>query len=162
MFSTLNVLSAWFNVFSLLISRASRAFLLYMFYIIAIIVGWIQLNCPWRSMVYSVTPDDSHLCFMLSCWCSMQRVNTFFFDSPIYLPLHEQFNWYTPGWLLGSILGLFWHKMLCKFLRDVKVMSLFTFLNYFLIFGLILAGIWKGEEWDSRQIHRFYPSYLLL
>ena len=27
----------------------------------------------------------------------MQRVNTFFFDSPIYLPLHEQSNWVVKG-----------------------------------------------------------------
>ena len=34
---------------------------------------------------------------------------------------------------------LFWYRMLCKFLSDMKVMSLFTFLNYFLIFGPILG-----------------------
>ena len=61
----------------------------------------------------------------------------FFFDTLIYLPLHEQSDWYTPGWLLGSRFGLFWHRILCEFLPDVKVMSLFTFLNSFLIFGPI-------------------------
>ena len=129
--------SVSFNDFSLFISRASRTFLLYMFDITAIALGWIQLNCPCRSLVYSVAAVDSQLPFMLPCWCWMQRVNTFFFDSPLYLPLHEQSNWDTPGWLLGSSFGLFWHRMLCKFLPDVKVMSLFTFLNSFLIFGPI-------------------------
>ena len=61
----------------------------------------------------------------------------FFFDTLIYLPLHEQSDWYTPGWLLGSRFGLFWHRILCEFLPDVNVMSLFTFLNSFLIFGPI-------------------------
>ena len=74
-----------FNIFSLFISRASRTFLLYIFGITAIILGWIKLNCPWHSLVCSVAPDNSQLPFMLSCWCSMQRVNTFFFESPIYL-----------------------------------------------------------------------------
>ena len=104
-----------------------------------IVLGWIQLNCPWHSLVCSVAPDDSQLAFMLSCWYSTQRVNTFFFDSPIYLPLHEQSDWYTPGWLLGSSFDLFRYRMLCEFLPDVKVMSLFTFLNSFQIFGPILG-----------------------
>ena len=70
---------------------------------------WTQLNYPWLSFLCSVALDDSQLPFMLSCWCSMQPVNTFFFDWPIYLLLHEQLNWCTPGWLLGSSLGLSWH-----------------------------------------------------
>ena len=71
----------------------------------------------------------------------MQSVNIFFFDFPIYLLLYEQSNWYISGWLLGSSFGLFWHTMLCKFLADVKVMSLslFTFLNSFLIFDPMLG-----------------------
>ena len=97
--------------------------------------SWIV--CLWHSLVCSVAPDDSQLPFMLSCWCWMQLVSTFFFDSPIYLPLHEQSNWYTPGWLLGNSFGLFWHRMLCKFLPDV--MSLYTILNSFLIFDAILG-----------------------
>ena len=101
--------------------------LLYMFDIMAIVFMWIQLNWPWHSFVCSMAPDDSKLPFMLSCCCSIQRVNTFFFHSPIYLPLYEQSNWHTPGWLWGSSFGSFWHRMLCKFLPDVKVMSLFTF-----------------------------------
>ena len=69
-----------------------------------------KLNCPWHSLVCLVALNDSQLPFMLSCWCSMQRVNTFFFDSPIYLSLHgyRQYIWfrfakisviYAPGWL---------------------------------------------------------------
>ena len=96
--------------------------------------SWIDhgtLWCvQWRQMTLS---------YLLSCWCSMQRANTFLFDWPIYLPLYDQSNWYTAGWLLGSSFSLFWHRMLCKFLPDVKVMSLFTFLNSFLIFGPILG-----------------------
>ena len=65
-------------IFSLLISRASRTFLLNMFNITAIVLGWIQLNCPWHSLVWSVAQDDSQLPFMLSCWCSMQCINVFF------------------------------------------------------------------------------------
>ena len=143
LFSALNVLSVSINVFSLkyiFISHASCTFLLYIFDITAIVVGWIHLNCPWHSLVCSVVPNDYQLPFMLSFWCSMQSGNTFFFDSPIYLPLHEQCNWYTPGWLLGSSFGLFWHRMLCKFLPDVKVMFLFTFLNPFLHVGPILGN----------------------
>ena len=75
--------------------------------------------------------DDSQLPLMLSNWCSMQRVNTFFFDLPIYLPLHKQSNWYTLGWLVHNSFGLFWYRMLCKFFSGLKVMSLFTFLNFF-------------------------------
>ena len=62
-------------------SKASRTFLLCMF---AIVLGWIQLDYPWHSLVCSVAPDESQLPFMLSSWCSIQRVNTFFFDLPTY------------------------------------------------------------------------------
>ena len=102
----------FFNGFSLFISRASGTFLLNMF---DIVLGWIQLNWLLHSLVCSVAPDDSQLLFVLSCRCSMQLVNTFFFDLLIYLPLHEQSNWYTPGWLLSGSFGLFWHRMLYKF-----------------------------------------------
>ena len=122
-----------FNVFSLLISRASRTFFLYMFDITGIVLGWIQLSCPWHSLVCSIAPDDSQLLFMLSCWCSIHHVNTIFFDSLMYVPLHEQSNWYTSWWLLGSSFGLFWQRMPCKLLLDLKVISLLTFLNSFLI-----------------------------
>ena len=119
--SVWNISSVAFNVFSLFISRASPTFLSYMFEIRVIVLGWIQLNCPWSSLMCLVAPDDSELPFMLSCWCSMQRVNTFFFDSPIHLPVHQKSNWYLSGWwLLGSSFGLFWHRVLCKFLPDVK------------------------------------------
>ena len=80
--------------------------------------------------------NDSQLPFILSCWCLIQCVNSFFVDSSIYLRLHEQVNWY-PGWLLGSSFGLFWQRMLCKFLSVVKVMSLFTFFVFSLTFGPI-------------------------
>ena len=119
LFSTLNVLSVLFNVFDLFISRISRTFFIYMFNITAIVFGWIQLNCPWHYLVCLVAPYDSILPLMLSCWCSMQRVNTFFFDWPMYLPLLEQSNWCTPGWILGASYGLFWHRMLCKFLPEL-------------------------------------------
>ena len=139
-----------FNDFSLFIWSVSRTFRLYMFEITGIVLGWIQLNCPWHSLVCSIAPDDSQLHFMISCWCSMQHVNTFIFHSPIYLPLHEGSNWYTPGWLLGSSLGSFLsHRIPCKFWRVVKVIFLFTFLNYFVIFSYlrsILSNHWVAFE----------------
>ena len=96
-----------FNVLNLFISRASHTVLLYMFDIMVIVLGWIQLNCRWHSFGCSVAPDDSQLPFMLSFWCSMQR----------YLPC---MNNSTSGWLLGSSFGLFWHRILCKFLPTLK------------------------------------------
>ena len=86
------------------------------------LLTYLLTYCPSHTLVCSVAPDDSQLPFMISCWWPIQRVSTFFFDSPIYLPLLEQSNWYTPGWLLGSNFALFWHRMLCKFLQDMKVM----------------------------------------
>ena len=94
---TLNVLSVSFNGFTLFMWRSSSNFLLYMFGIVAIVLGWIQLICPWHSLVCLVSPDDSQLPFMLFCWSSIQTCQCFFFDSPIYpLPMHEQSSWYTP------------------------------------------------------------------
>ena len=119
LFSTLNFLSVLCNVFNLFISRTSGTFFIYMFDIPTIVLGWIQLNCSWHYLVCLVATDDSKLPFVLSCWYSMQRVNTFFFDWPIYQPLLEQSNWCTPGWLLGSSYGLFWHRMFCKFLPEL-------------------------------------------
>ena len=118
-------------MFWVYLSQRVHAPFLYMTGITAIVHRWIQLNCPWHSLVYSVAPNDSQLPFTMSCWCSMQRFN--FFYPPIYLSLHEQSNWYTLKWLLGKGFRLFWYRMLCKSLLVLKVMSLFTFLNSFLI-----------------------------
>ena len=76
-------------------------------------VGWLPVTFYAGLLIFSAT-------------CQY-----FFFDSPIYLPLSKQSNWYIPGWLSGSSFGFFWHKMPWKFLPDVKVKSLFTFLNFF-------------------------------
>ena len=107
LFKTVKVLSFSLIVFSLFISSASRIFLSYMYGEMRTVFGCSQLNWPWHSFVCSVAPDDSHFPLILSCWCSMHRVRTLFFDSPIYFPLHEQSNWYTLGWLFDSSLSLF-------------------------------------------------------
>ena len=122
--STVNVFLVLFNAFSLLISRASYTFPLYTFEIMAIVLRLIYLNCWWHLLVCSVAPIDFQLPFMLSCWCSMQRINTLFFDLAIYLPLEEQSNCYTSGCLLGTRFGLFWHRMLHKFLLIWKCLCL--------------------------------------
>ena len=104
------------------------------------VFGCSQSNWPWHSFVCSVAPDDSHFPLILSCWCSMHRVRTLFFDSPIYFPLHEQTNWYTPGWLFGSSLGLlFWQRICCRFFPDAKAISFPIFLNSCFIFGLMFG-----------------------
>ena len=83
-------------------------------------------------------------------------LSSYFLDLPIYLPLHEQSKWYTVGWILGSIFGLFWHRILYKFLAGVKVMLLLTFLKFvsnffsnirckgdFLLVGVIVTAIFS-------------------
>ena len=75
-----------------------------------------------------------------TCWCSMHRVKTLFFESPIYLLLHEQSNWHTPGWLFGSRLGLFfWQRICCRFFPDVKAISFLIFFNSRFTFGLMFG-----------------------
>ena len=133
----------WFfiirNTLKGFLSKPLELSVLHMSGITAIVLGWIQLNNPCHFMVCLMALDDSQLPFMLSCWCSMQRVNTFFFSSPIYLTLDEQSNWHTPGWQLGSSFGSFWHRIVCISLLDVKIMFLFIVLNSLIIFGPILG-----------------------
>ena len=84
------------------------------------------------------SPHDSPFPLMLPCWCSMHRVSTLFFDLQIYLPLHEQSNWYTPG--CGSSFGLlFWQRIYCRFFDDVKAICFLIFLNLCFIFGLMFG-----------------------
>ena len=135
-----------------IISRASRTFLLYMFTITAIVPGWILLNCLWHSLMCLVSPDDTQLSLMLSGRCSMKRVNRFLLwftnISTISLtiqltPLEDDSRMasstsYTLVTLednsgMASSFGLFWHMVLCRFLLDVQVMSLLTFLKSFKI-----------------------------
>ena len=78
LFSTLNFLSASFNVLSSFVSRASPIFLFYVFGNMTLVLPRIQLNSLWHSFVFPVASDDFQLPFMLSCWCSMQHVNAFF------------------------------------------------------------------------------------
>ena len=139
LFSTLNDLSVSFNVFSLFTSKASRTFFytcLTLWRLFSSESSWIVHGTLWCVQWCRMTPS-----YLLCCLVDVQfNVSIpFFFDSPIYLPLHEQSKWYTPRWLLCSSFGLFRHRMLCKFLPDVKVLSLFTVLNSFLIFGPILG-----------------------
>ena len=57
----------------------------------------------WCVQWHQMTPS-----YLLCCLVDVQcNVSILFFDSLIYLPLHEQSHWYTPGWLLGSSYGLF-------------------------------------------------------
>ena len=51
--------------------------------------GCSMLNWPWHSKQCSVAPELSHFPFMLSWWCSIVMVNTFFFVSPMY----SAFEW---------------------------------------------------------------------
>ena len=52
-----------------------------------------QLNWPWHGIDQcSVPPELSHFPFMLSYWCSIVLVITFFFVSPMYSALQLQFN----------------------------------------------------------------------
>ena len=112
LFKTVKLLSFSLIVFSLFIWSASWIFLSYLYGEMHTLFGCSQLNWPWHSFVCSVATNDSHFPHILSCWCSMHHVRTLFFDSLLYFPLHEQSNWYTPGWLFGSSLGLFfWQRI---------------------------------------------------
>ena len=93
-----------------------------------------------------------------TCWCSMHRVKTLFFDSPIYLLLHEQSNWHTPVWLFGSRLGLFfWQRICCRFFPDVKAISFLIFFNSRFTFGLMF-----GIQGNFRDCSYFSCCILLL
>ena len=122
-----------FYLFRLFISRASRTFLLYKI--------WHYSGCSRVNLVelfmalFDVFSGARWL--PVTFYAVLLVFNATCQD--LYLSLHEQSNWRTPRWLLDSSFGLFWHRMLCKFFPDVKVMSLFTFLNSFLIFGPILG-----------------------
>ena len=112
LFKTVKVLSFSLIILSLFILSASHIFLLCMYGEMRTVFGCSQLNCPRHSFVCSVAPDVFHFPLMLSCWCSMHRVSSLFFNSPIYFPLQEQSNRYTPGWLFGSSFGLFfWQRI---------------------------------------------------
>ena len=71
----------------------------------------VELSMSFFCMFCSLRwfPFSTHI--PLSCWCSMRRVSTLFFDPPIYFPLHEQSNWYTSGWLFAVVL-------VCSFDRE--------------------------------------------
>ena len=115
LFKTAKVFSFSLIVFRLFISSALQIFVSYIYGEMHTVFGWSQSNCPWHSFVCSVAQRDSHFPLMLSCWCSMHRMRTLFFDSPIYFPLHDQSNWYTPGWLFGSSLALFFREFVVDF-----------------------------------------------
>ena len=104
-FKTVKVLFFSLIVFSLFISSASRIFLLCMYGEMRAVFGCTQSKCLWHSFVCSVAPDGSDFPLILPCWCSMYHARTLFFESPIYFLLHQQSNWYTPGWLFGSSFG---------------------------------------------------------
>ena len=136
----MKILSFSLIVLSFFILSTSRVFLSYIYGAVHNVFGWRQLDFTWHSFVCSVPPDDSHFPLMLFCWCSMHRVRTLFFESPIYFPLHEQSNWYAPGWLFGSRLGLFfWQRICCRFFPDVKAISFLIFFNSRFTFGLMFG-----------------------
>ena len=141
LFKTVKVLSFSRIVFSLFISSALWIFLSCMYGEMHTVFRCSPSNWPWHSFVCSVAPDNSHFPLMLSCWCSMHRVRTlFFFDLLIYFPLLEQSNWYIPGWLFGSRLGLFLSQSICcGFFPDVKIISFPIFLNSRFIFELMFG-----------------------
>ena len=56
------------------------------------VFGCSHLNWPWHFKQCSVAPEISHFWFMLSCWCSIVLVITFFFASSMYSALQLQFN----------------------------------------------------------------------
>ena len=78
--------------FDLIISSDSLIFLLLYLASLDNVFGCSQLNWPWHSKQCSVAPELSHFPFMLSCWCSIVLVITFFFVSPMYSALQLQFN----------------------------------------------------------------------
>ena len=75
--------------FDLIISSDSLIFLLLCLASVDNTFGCSQLNWPWHSKQCSVAPELSHFPFMLSWWCSIVMVNTFFFVSPMY----SAFEW---------------------------------------------------------------------
>ena len=75
-----------------IISSDSLIFLLLYLASLDNVFGCSQLNWPWHSKQCSVAPELSHFPFMLSCWCSIVLVITFFFVSPMYSALQLQFN----------------------------------------------------------------------
>ena len=76
--------------FDLLISSNSLIFLPLYLASLDNVFGFSQLNWPCHFKQCSVAPELSHFPFMLSCWCSIVLVITFFFVSPTYSAL--QFN----------------------------------------------------------------------
>ena len=68
-------LSVSFDVFSVFIPKALRTFLLYMFGITATVLGWIQMNCPWHSLMRRMTPRYL-LCWLAHVQCYPTPRNT--------------------------------------------------------------------------------------
>ena len=93
---------------------------------------WHYADCSWGNpfellmALFGVFSGAGWLPVILYAVLLMQRVNTFFFDSAIYQPLHEQSNWYTPRWLLGRGF-VFLYRMLYKFLSGVEIMACLPF-----------------------------------
>ena len=101
------------------------------------VLGCNQSKQPWHSFVCSVAPEDVQLPLILSCWCSIDLVITFFFVSPLYTDPHEHFNSYTPGKLFG--INLFLHKILFRLEAVLNATLNPNFCISFLIFGPIFG-----------------------
>ena len=85
LFNTLMVLSYSAFVSKLFISNNSLILRSCMLGNFVRAFGCSQLNCS-QSLECSVAPDASHFPFMVSSWCSIDRVSTSFFVSPVSLP----------------------------------------------------------------------------
>ena len=76
-------------------------------------------------------------CCLVDVLCCVLKIFSFFFDFPMYFPLHVQFNWQTSGLLFDNSFGIFLHKMHFKFYPVVKATFWSTFLKSCFNFGPI-------------------------
>ena len=91
LFNTLMVLSYSAFVSKLFISNNSLILRLYMLGNFVRGFGCSQLNCS-QSLECSVAPDASHFPFMVSSWCSIDRVSTRFLSLQFSSHNHKRWN----------------------------------------------------------------------
>ena len=54
------------------------------------------------------------------------------------------------------------HVILASVSGWLKVLQQYCSPGRKVLLQYLFSGIWKGEGWKSRRLHRFWPSYLLL